>query len=242
MINVARGFAVERHGNQKYGSKPYITHLEDVAKIVVDIDCNDETINAAYLHDILEDTKTTRQELQSLFGEEVAKIVYLVSGEGSNRKERTQSIYKKIRNAGMIGDWAASIKIADRIANVRSSANNNPALFNMYLGESNDFMSNLYGLGDVRLWAKLHDAYMQGLKNQIDVWHDAWYQQRDATGRAAWNTSGRFSVGKHQLREAVSIVINKLAIIPLTPDSKLAKQELIDWLQKHEPPTLKETH
>lgn len=85
-------FATTRHAQQrrKYTDLPYITHLEAVVAILRDHDINDPTtLAAAYLHDVVEDTQTTIQELILMFGESVAELVYWLSDlEKGNRAAR----------------------------------------------------------------------------------------------------------------------------------------------------------
>jgi len=62
----ARDFAIQAHGDQKYGTKPYVYHLDQVAAIccTIKFHYDSETLRtAAFLHDVLEDTKVTHAEL-----------------------------------------------------------------------------------------------------------------------------------------------------------------------------------
>jgi (p)ppGpp synthase/HD superfamily hydrolase len=73
---------------------------------------------AGWLHDVLEDTATSKTELVRNFGEEIADIVYRVTDEpGADRTERKRKTYRKIR-----GHYnATTVKLCDRIANVEAS-------------------------------------------------------------------------------------------------------------------------
>ena len=140
-IDKARKFAIEKHGNQKYGDHPYVYHLDSVLSVLKEFGIDDnEILISAILHDTLEDTDTTDQEISSFFGESVLNIVRCVTNEsGKNRKERIKKTYEKIKN-----NYKATIlKIADRISNARESKKNSSKLFEMYLREYPDFRQNL---------------------------------------------------------------------------------------------------
>lgn len=138
---MARDFAVKAHGNQKYGSEPYIVHLDEVVAVLGEFGIKDENLLVAgYLHDVIEDTDKSMDGIASVFGSEVADFVWNVTGSGNNRKERSESILKKLH-----GDTAAiPVKLADRIANVRRSKASNPGLFKMYSLEYYDFKQALF--------------------------------------------------------------------------------------------------
>ncbi len=130
-------FAERAHGSQKYGDKPYIYHLAAVVRILREFGYEEETILAAgWLHDVVEDTKVTRDDVDAEFGQEVADLVWAVTGVGENRKARNRSIHEKI----MAYPKAAIIKTADRIANVESSKIWQPRLFAMYQKEGQSFI------------------------------------------------------------------------------------------------------
>lgn len=111
----AREFAVAAHGEQRYGPRPYLYHLAAVAKILEDFGFSEEYVIAGWLHDVIEDTNATEAELESAFGERVARIVSAVSG-GGDRAHHVQSIYRKIATC----PDAATVKLADRIANIEA--------------------------------------------------------------------------------------------------------------------------
>lgn len=132
-------FAIERHGDQRYGDRPYAVHLQDVAAILANIDIrDDETLAAAWLHDVLEDTNTKVTELQHLFGLGVATKVWSCTGYGDTRAQRMDGIYWKLaRNPD-----AVPIKVADRISNIRACIHGkNIEKAKMYLAEDLSFRS-----------------------------------------------------------------------------------------------------
>ncbi|HEX8511665.1 MAG TPA: HD domain-containing protein, partial [Allosphingosinicella sp.] len=76
MINRAYVFSMKAHGSQKRASgDPYYSHPIEVAGILTDLRLDDETIVTAILHDTIEDTVATQEEIERLFGPSVARLV-----------------------------------------------------------------------------------------------------------------------------------------------------------------------
>jgi (p)ppGpp synthase/HD superfamily hydrolase len=77
IVSRALVFATEHHQHQhRKGTKiPYMTHLLNVCKLLAEEDCSDEILAAALLHDVVEDTDVTIEEVDKIFGKEVAEIV-----------------------------------------------------------------------------------------------------------------------------------------------------------------------
>ena len=162
----ARLFAIERHGNQKYSKDayPYLIHLEDVVNVLKHFGyTEDKYICAGYLHDTMEDTPTSHNDIKKVFGIEVAEIVYCVTDElGRNRKERHEKTYPKI----LSNPDAIVVKLADRIANVENGIFNKEYEFvKMYAGEYEEFKKILQteGVCD-EMWAYLDELYLNAFK------------------------------------------------------------------------------
>lgn len=142
-------FAALKHDGQMYGDKPYFYHLKAVASIISKMTSNFgnreiyETV--AWLHDILEDTDCSKEELVKKFDEDIAFCVMLVTDpSGSDRHDKKKKLYERfvyfrqvLPSAARI---AAIVKIADRLANVRESVKtDNQKKLNMYKNEHEDF-------------------------------------------------------------------------------------------------------
>jgi guanosine-3',5'-bis(diphosphate) 3'-pyrophosphohydrolase len=149
----ARDFARAAHGDQKYGAAPYVVHLSAVRTVLADFGYGGVLGIAAWLHDVAEDTTTTREEIAARFGAEVAELVWAVTGVGANRKERNLAAYAKIKAS----PGAAILKLADRIANVEA-ARAVPEKLALYRSEWRSFRDHLGALGDLRMWARLERA------------------------------------------------------------------------------------
>lgn len=146
----ARKFAIEKHADQKYGNHPYSYHLDMVYAIVCEANLGEDYEVAAYLHDSLEDTQTTKEEIKEKFGGHVAEMVCSVTGVGANRKEKKLNMIKKLEefNPGI------NLKMADRLANMCQCKEDNQKKFDMYVKELNDY-AELFSKGNEFLLTKL---------------------------------------------------------------------------------------
>jgi guanosine-3',5'-bis(diphosphate) 3'-pyrophosphohydrolase len=144
MKKQAREFAIKRHGEQKYGEHPYFVHLDDVAKIASEY--GDHATVVAYLHDVVEDTDTTLEEIESLFGTLTSQCVAILTDEpGSNRKERKSKTYAKMAKVSGELELALIVKTADRLANFRACVvQANQRLLTMYKNEHLLFKQSVY--------------------------------------------------------------------------------------------------
>lgn len=153
MVKVARQFALESHGDQMYGNKPYSFHLDCVHAIVVQFNLGIEYEIAAYLHDVLEDTSISKITLAEKFGEEIADMVFCVSGFGANRKEKQLNIKEKM----LQNHKSINLKMADRLANMIHSKHDKPKLYALYCKEHID-LEAIFALGDTTLFEAIENA------------------------------------------------------------------------------------
>jgi (p)ppGpp synthase/HD superfamily hydrolase len=152
LIEKALKFAIRAHGDQKYGEYPYAYHLQSVANQLGDWGYTSEEYQcSAILHDTIEDTGTTKEELAKEFTPEIAEIVYAVSDEpGKNRAERHEKTYPKIAS----NQKALVVKLADRVSNVKASLND-AGKFKMYKKEYDGFKKALYSETNKKMWDEL---------------------------------------------------------------------------------------
>jgi guanosine-3',5'-bis(diphosphate) 3'-pyrophosphohydrolase len=129
LLNAA-SFAADRHRKQRRkgeDASPYINHPLDVANILAGIGgVTDTTILvAAVLHDTIEDTSATSEELEDTFGREVRLLVEEVSDDKSlDKAERKR---RQIEHAAALSTAAKVIKFGDKICNVRDVRENPPS-------------------------------------------------------------------------------------------------------------------
>lgn len=124
LISKAFFFAREKHGDQKRNSgEPYFSHVAMVAKNCVDLGMDTETIIGALLHDTLEDTETTDDEVRELFGEQVLFLVKGVTKLGKLKYKGHERHVESLRKffVAMSEDLRVIIiKLADRLHNVQT--------------------------------------------------------------------------------------------------------------------------
>jgi GTP diphosphokinase / guanosine-3',5'-bis(diphosphate) 3'-diphosphatase len=125
MINRAYVFSMKAHGSQKRASgDPYYSHPIEVAGILTDLHLDFETIVTAILHDTIEDTVATPEEIEKHFGQNVARLVDGVTKlskiEAQSESQRAAENLRKFLLA-MSGDIRVLlVKLADRLHNMRT--------------------------------------------------------------------------------------------------------------------------
>jgi guanosine-3',5'-bis(diphosphate) 3'-pyrophosphohydrolase len=129
LVSEAADLAARRHNGMARkgrGNEPYINHLAEVAHLLADVtDGGDaELVAAGWLHDTIEDTETTREELAERFGPRVAALVAEVTDDMSLSKATRRQ--KQIADAPHKSPGARLIKIADKISNIRARIHSVP--------------------------------------------------------------------------------------------------------------------
>ena len=125
----AISFAAEKHRNQRRKDKdssPYINHPIALAALLDSVGGISDIVvlQAAVLHDTVEDTETTYDELVAHFGRKVADVVMEVTDDRSLEKPRRKAL--QIEHAPHASREAALVKLADKICNLRDVANSPP--------------------------------------------------------------------------------------------------------------------
>ena len=126
LVSKAYEFANEKHNGQlRKSGEPYIIHPLQVAYILATIDLDEATICAALLHDIVEDTDVTHQDIIREFGEEIADLVEGVTKlsklqQYTTVKEQQVEDYRKMFLAMGKDIRVILIKLADRLHNMRT--------------------------------------------------------------------------------------------------------------------------
>jgi (p)ppGpp synthase/HD superfamily hydrolase len=129
-ILAAAKFASERHSSQKrkgLAAEPYINHLIEVAQLIAESSDRLDTnlVMAGLLHDTIEDTGTTAEELERAFGGDIAGLVVELTDDKSLPKETRKAL--QVENAPHKSERAQVIKLADKISNLRSLLASPPA-------------------------------------------------------------------------------------------------------------------
>jgi len=154
MIKEARAFATKAHEGQirKYTGEPYITHPVAVALLVHKVTSDSDMIAAALLHDVVEDTDISLDDIGKEFG---GKIAYLVEGltdvsifSDGNRKVRKEIDRMHI---SQFSDKVKTIKLADLIDNSKSICKYDPKFAAVYMLEKKALLKVLK-TGDAHLF------------------------------------------------------------------------------------------
>jgi len=126
LVQKAYEFAAKNHeGQLRKSGEPYIIHPVNVAYILASIELDEPTICAALLHDIVEDTKVTHQDVINIFGQEIADLVDGVTKltqfqQNITVKEQQVEDYRKMFLAMGKDIRVILIKLADRLHNMRT--------------------------------------------------------------------------------------------------------------------------
>jgi RelA/SpoT family (p)ppGpp synthetase len=124
-IQDAYDFAFEAHqGQRRRSGEPYITHPVAVADLLADLRLDPQTLIAAILHDVIEDTPTLKEEINRRFGQEVADLVDGVSKldqiQFKSREEAQAESFRKMLLAMVRDIRVIMVKLADRTHNMRT--------------------------------------------------------------------------------------------------------------------------
>jgi GTP diphosphokinase / guanosine-3',5'-bis(diphosphate) 3'-diphosphatase len=133
ILGAAR-FAAEKHARQKRkgeNGEPYFNHLLEVAELIAasSHDLDVELVMAAFLHDTVEDTGVTLPELEEQFGQDVADLVAEVTDDKSLPKEMRKQL--QVQNAHKKTARAQTLKLADKISNLRAIVASPPVGWNL---------------------------------------------------------------------------------------------------------------
>ena len=156
----AMNLAATAHAGQVYGPVSYWEgHLAKVVSVLEHYTKDEALLTAGWLHDAIEDTPTTYEDVCGQCGFEVADLVLAVTNmPGNNRAQRNKLTYPKIRAHGQ---RAVMLKLADRIVNVESCWEHKDSRLFMYSREHADFKQALYSKDD--------DSTVQSLWTRLDI-------------------------------------------------------------------------
>ncbi|EMR01828.1 HD domain-containing protein [Cesiribacter andamanensis] len=173
-LEQALDFARQAHGSQqrKFTGEPYIEHPKRVAGLVQTVAHTEAMLCAAYLHDVVEDTPVSHQDIEQRFGREVAHLVHELTDEYMkeayprlNRKIRKQ---KEVARQAGISPQAKTIKLADVIDNTRDIIKNDKDFAVKYIPEMEALLEALQG-GDFKL-LMLACYEVQKAKLELQQW------------------------------------------------------------------------
>ena len=162
-------FAKKLHSGQyRVSEEPYIIHPMEVVKILIGLRADKHTLMAGFLHDILEDTDTTPEQLQELFGDDVLNLVQGVTKLGKlqfkSTEERQAENFRRMFIAMASDVRIIFLKLADRLHNMRTLNYMAPAKQQRIAQETLDIfapLANRLGVGKIK--AELEDLSLKYL-------------------------------------------------------------------------------
>ena len=158
LIRKAREFCVKHHeGQMRASGEPYIIHPLEVAEVLAEMKMDATAIAAGLLHDSVEDTPATNEEIAAEFGDQVAHIVEGVTKidkiQFANREDRQAENVRKMLLAMVSDVRVVLIKLADRLHNMRTLEHLQPDRQEAIARETQDIYAPLahrLGMGKVR--------------------------------------------------------------------------------------------
>ncbi|MCP3686406.1 MAG: bifunctional (p)ppGpp synthetase/guanosine-3',5'-bis(diphosphate) 3'-pyrophosphohydrolase [bacterium] len=176
LISMAYDFAKEAHkGQKRLSGEPYFRHLVEVAHLLVTMRLDSQTICASLLHDIFEDTKTKKETIKKMFGDEITMLIEGVTKMrkiriSSEQRSRAENV-RKVLFATVKDTRVILIKLADRLHNMRTLKYQDLKSQKEISKETmNIYVPIAYKLGMYRIKSELEDLCLRFLKP--DVYQD----------------------------------------------------------------------
>jgi len=243
-------FAKEIHEGQKRkgGEEAYINHLVQVYEIVRKISDDEAVHIAALLHDSVEDTKATYEEIETRFGKTVRSIVEEVSTDKKEKKIKTwkQRKQETIESIYTMSEEARYVEIADKVANASN--------FSKLLDESGKISFKNFNEQDISLqewyYRSLYEAFCESTTNQKILELAAILKDyiNSAFGRS-YEEYQRCQkpllieivvVNKEKNKELMEEVVDSLlkkniktsTILPFNEDSTISEENLVTMIRK----------
>jgi (p)ppGpp synthase/HD superfamily hydrolase len=163
----AKQFATQAHANidqrRKFTGEPYIVHPAAVVEIVRSVDHTEAMLAAAWLHDTVEDTPVTLEDIKREFGAEVAELVEMLT-DVNRPEDGNRAVRKEIdrQHTARASRAAKTIKLADLIDNSRSILAHDHNFARVYLREKGRLLEVLTE-GDVGLFRLASGILVDGL-------------------------------------------------------------------------------
>jgi GTP diphosphokinase / guanosine-3',5'-bis(diphosphate) 3'-diphosphatase len=175
VLQRAYRFSERSHrGQQRASGEPYVSHPLQVAGLLVDFKMDVTTVTAGLLHDVLEDTSTTKADLEAEFGKEIAELVDGVTKISklafSSREERQAENFRKMLVAMARDLRVLMIKLADRLHNMRTLDYLAPDKARKIAHETLDIYAPLaHRLGMAKVKAELEDLALRAMSPDVYI-------------------------------------------------------------------------
>lgn len=164
-------FIREKHGNQvrKFSYSPYYTHPIAVACLVMKYKQShkiDELVKAALGHDLLEDTKTTENDIELRWGWQVLSLIQELTTNEEEKNKVGKSEYLASKMSTM-SSWALVIKLCDRLHNVMDFIFASPKFVERYTAETQYIIEALYARREL---SATHIEIIEAIKRQLTIY------------------------------------------------------------------------
>ena len=164
IVKHAKEYALKNHEGQVHGPRPFWHHLREVVGVLKEFNVDDPYLHAAaWLHDVVEDTPVTVEEVTAVFGDKIGALVdALTDGEGKTREEKKAKPYRMLP----LVEGATAVKLADRIANTRFSKRQEAHEYlSIYRQEYHGFRTALWVPGENKeMWYHLDYLLTGGMR------------------------------------------------------------------------------
>src|SRR5579872_6706992 len=246
LIRKAWEFCVKHHeGQMRASGEPYIIHPLEVAEVLAEMKLDATAIAAGLLHDAVEDTPATNQEIASAFGDQVAHIVEGVTKidkiQFANREDRQAENVRKMLLAMVSDVRVVLIKLADRLHNMRTLEHLPPDRQRAIARETLDIYAPLahrLGMGKLRgeledlafrwvdsiTWEQLHQA-VEARRSEgeqflagVDALLSEKLRENKIKARVEWRIKRLYSIHQKLVKSGTSIdqVYDLLALRVIT--------------------------
>jgi GTP pyrophosphokinase len=204
LIQQAYAFSAEKHKGQRRASgEPYLTHPVQVAGIIADLRLDVASVATGLLHDTVEDTLATLDEVEQIFGPEIAGLVDGVTKIGQinfrSREEKQAENFRKMLLAMARDLRVILIKLADRTHNMRTLGHLTPERQQTIAQETLDIYAPLaHRLGIYWIKSELEDNALRFLHPEV------YYQLKRSVAK-------KKTEREKYIKEVISVLTKKLA-------------------------------
>lgn len=149
---------------RKYTGEDYIQHPYRVAQLVQMVTNDENMIAAAWLHDVVEDTSVTIEQIRTVFGADVAALVADLTDVATRTDgNRAARVAINRQHTASASARAKTIKLADLIDNTDDIVSHDPKFARVYLAEKSELLQVLCE-GNAELWRMAYEQVADGLK------------------------------------------------------------------------------
>jgi GTP pyrophosphokinase len=204
VVERAYQFSARVHeGQRRQSGEPYLTHPLQVASIIADLRLDAASVATGLLHDTVEDTLATQEQIQELFGEEIAELVDGVTKIGqinfTSREEKQAENFRKMLLAMAKDIRVILIKLADRTHNMRTLSHLRPEKQADIAQETLDIYAPLaHRLGVYGMKSELEDSALRFLHPEV------YYQLKRAVAK-------KRAEREKYIREVIAVLERRLA-------------------------------